>query len=134
MDRDKSSGKEPVNATKQRIADELSKKEGVAWITAGREIENYIEPALLRQCLSDSPNATALKRSPGPFEDALAIDNNMGSRPIDKVKLSRLVAAQPANYDTLDLKERIATLVNFIRRANHLPLWAEGRAVPDKKA
>lgn len=42
IDSDRASGNESLNATKQRLITEIEEIGGLAWVTAGREIENYI--------------------------------------------------------------------------------------------
>lgn len=42
MDSDKKSKHGRINATKKRIKNEFADREGIAWITKGREIENYV--------------------------------------------------------------------------------------------
>ena len=46
-----------INATKRRLASEVETLQGYAWITAGREVENYIPPNSLQAALalSDLP-------------------------------------------------------------------------------
>ena len=43
MDSDRSGELDEINATKKRIEEEFIKTRGIAWITKGREIENYVE-------------------------------------------------------------------------------------------
>ena len=49
MDSDKKKKKEKINETKLRVKDEIDKKEGIAWITQGKEIENYIPKEALQR-------------------------------------------------------------------------------------
>jgi putative ATP-dependent endonuclease of OLD family len=42
IDRDRPNGKEPINETKQRIVKEFEDNGLMAWVTQGREIENYL--------------------------------------------------------------------------------------------
>lgn len=42
MDSDKKGNATPINATKRRIIEETLKMGGVAWVTKGREVENYV--------------------------------------------------------------------------------------------
>lgn len=44
IDSDRSTATDPINATKQRIIQEISDIGGMAWVTAGRDIENYVSP------------------------------------------------------------------------------------------
>lgn len=47
IDSDRKSEKCPINATKERIAAEITDSGGLRWITHGREIENYLAGSLL---------------------------------------------------------------------------------------
>lgn len=43
IDSDKTGPKAAINSTKERLREEFSKDSGLAWITKGREIENYVD-------------------------------------------------------------------------------------------
>ncbi|HEX9775790.1 MAG TPA: ATP-binding protein [Actinomycetota bacterium] len=51
IDSDRSSSSGRINATKRRIRDEVTKAGGIAWVTAGREIENYLPTKALKVVL-----------------------------------------------------------------------------------
>lgn len=38
---------------------------------------------------------------------------------VDKVKVARRIAEEPADLDELDLEKRVSALVQFIRQAGH---------------
>jgi len=48
IDSDKSSESQSINATKRRVSAELESAGGFAWITQGREIENYLPVSTLQ--------------------------------------------------------------------------------------
>lgn len=48
IDSDRKSKNAKINKTKQRVANEIKKIGGVSWVTAGREIENYIPVRALK--------------------------------------------------------------------------------------
>jgi AAA15 family ATPase/GTPase len=48
MDSDKATESDEINSTKKRVIAEIEKMNGLAWLTAGREIENYIPVNALR--------------------------------------------------------------------------------------
>ncbi|HEY0661685.1 MAG TPA: AAA family ATPase [Lysobacter sp.] len=120
IDSDRSSAHAPVNATKDRVAKELG--DSFSWITNGREIENYVPAALL---------TSALERLHPKFEEVCGtgrldhrlhfIEKRTGEvvRNADKVKVARLVTAQPADLTQLDLAKKVKALVAFIRSAGH---------------
>jgi hypothetical protein len=49
IDSDKTNAARPVNDTKKRIASEIEQLNVLAWITKGREVENYLPAAALDQ-------------------------------------------------------------------------------------
>lgn len=123
MDRDKGSADEPVNFTKQRVSREVEASGGIAWLTAGREIEHYIPPSILEPGPQDetrelssifesfsstlervSPSkAATYARSKVAFSDAIC--------PI----LTKATLAQH-----LDLATRLDTVLNAIRKWNSI--------------
>jgi hypothetical protein len=127
IDSDKKLAGTPINATKERIKREFEQGASLAWVTEGREIENYIDHNVLQAVVKSiyeskyhSPEAG------GKFDHALHYwpQTPSGNRStnsetvIDKVRVSKLVAEQPANLDVYDLRERITELVQHIRSAN----------------
>ncbi len=123
MDSDKDSPHRPINATKRRIKDCFSERSGMAWVTRGREIENYIDPEQIQDALrtlyptkygsqlSTGPYAHALHfRQTGKLADSIYVD-------ADKVKVAKLVSRATPAFP-LDLRDRLAELVSLIQRAN----------------
>jgi putative ATP-dependent endonuclease of the OLD family len=53
IDSDKTSASAEINETKKRIAAEISNIGGMAWITEGREIENYLPAEALQKLYPD---------------------------------------------------------------------------------
>ncbi len=122
IDSDKSSPKSRINETKKRVRDEFDKGPGFAWITKGREIENYIEVDILEQAINKLyPNAKKNKENENnEFRKSLSYQNN-GNKDfkINKVKLAHeVVSTFDLNLDILDLKKQINKLVEFIRTSN----------------
>lgn len=133
MDSDKSGTHAKVNATKQRLAREFGANGGVAWITKGREIENYVEhdrlQAAVRRVVGEKyggpiPSSQfqhalhferkALKKSRSGVGTVDLIERN-----VDKVKVSREVVADGyEGLEILDLRQRVTEIVNLIRHAN----------------
>jgi putative ATP-dependent endonuclease of the OLD family len=50
IDSDRRSATESINPTKQRIVGEITALHGIAWVTAGREIENYLPGSAIANC------------------------------------------------------------------------------------
>ena len=123
MDCDKTADSELINHTKQRIIDEWGEQPGFPWLTAGREIENYVSG----EALIDVQEEIAAKHKPyiapdTPFTKAFKLDDK-GKPFADKIKVARwLVEKQRVPFDrpnALDLEARINALHAFILKANH---------------
>ena len=120
MDSDRAREEERINKTKKRIRQEFDDGPGFAWVTAGREIENYLEKSTLRDAV-EAVRATAGRRvKTGQFDTAIPrVDPGKKNSPrIDKIKVAHEVVNRPPNLDVLDLRKRLKQLVEFIRAAN----------------
>lgn len=112
-----------MNATKIRVSREFDKGDGFAWITAGREIENYITPEQTLDVLKTiDPHADRLV-SHDQYEHRWHYQRHGSNerRTADKIKLARGITNVPANLDVLDLREQVEKAVEFIRACNSLP-------------
>lgn len=120
MDSDRGDPKEPINETKQRIEKEFRFGPGLAWVTAGREIENYLTPETLLASLKVIDRDAKELIEAGQYASCLKYRRADGSAVdhIDKIKLAYAVVKQPAQLDVLDLKANMLRLLNFIREAN----------------
>jgi predicted ATPase len=120
MDSDRANRRARINDTKRRIREEFDKGPGFAWVTKGREIENYVDQCLLEEAIKETyPHAVTVD-STGPFGKCLHYTARNGRQidSIDKIKIAHAVADHPANLDTLDLRKQITKLVTFIRDSN----------------
>ena len=133
MDSDKETAHKGVNATKKRLVSEFKKNGGVAWLTKGREIENYVPHATLQEAVSAVSGARYVKPADGGQYDhalyyyettlpkkAKAKGGAKLQKSVDKVKIARTVIQKPAQLDILDLRERLTKLVHMINFANGL--------------
>jgi hypothetical protein len=132
MDSDKETIDDSINSTKQRLIDEFSKHGGVAWLTEGREIENYVLHSELQAAVAEVYKTSYVKASKGgQFDHALYFrrrkTKGLGSseaetvvteQNVDKVKVAHTVCANGANLDVLDLRKKVAELVAMIQEAN----------------
>jgi predicted ATP-dependent endonuclease of OLD family len=132
MDSDKPSPQARINETKLRMARQFDEHGGVAWVTRGREIENYIEHDVLQAAVKEVVgNAYARPSAGGQYDHALYFertapkkrrsgdaDSDLLDREVDKVKVARAVCRSPANLDVLDLRARVESLVRLITQAN----------------
>jgi predicted ATPase len=118
IDSDKKSSHAKLNDTKRRVVQEFGDMS--AWVTAGREIENYVP--------LDTISATLAAIHPNKF-DSIADHGRFGRRlhykslggkiieNVDKVKVAKYVAGLDQDYSELDLKKRIINLIEFIRKS-----------------
>jgi len=123
IDSDRRKKGQKMNATKLRVRDELDKGPGFAWITAGREIENYVPPELMEVAVKNVHSNVARLVSVGRYDQRYFFIKDRGGvkdKGIDKVKIARQVAATAADLDVLDLRERLREAARFIRRCNDL--------------
>lgn len=114
IDSDRRSSDAPINATKQRVMDEIASTGGYGWVTAGREIENYVETGAMTTAQAVAHPKTAFSRRSGQF-DCCYKRSDDGA--VDKIALAREASKSP-RLDVLDLRSRIEGLVEFIQNAN----------------
>jgi predicted ATPase len=129
MDSDRSEDSAPLKPHAQRIVEELASGGGIAWITAGREVENYVEGDRLQKALKALHPRVYKDAGPtGRFDHAFHFYRDNPSRPGyretfkdgDKVGAARLVCETPPDLSRLDLRERLEELCLMICKANGL--------------
>ena len=124
IDSDKRTSSGEVNPTKSRVKDEFSKEPGLAWITEGREIENYIEAGVLEDAIKEVHQEVIGLKKTGQYADQTKYtvpgDKKDEVKNMNKVKVARKVVEKGASLDVLDLQVRIGELIRFIREANGL--------------
>lgn len=132
MDSDKEWIDDSINSTKQRLIDEFSKDGGVAWLTKGREIENYVQHSELQAAVAEVYKTSYVRAGKGgQFDHALYFrrrkttganaseaEKVVTEDKVDKVKVAHAVCSTAVNLDVLDLRERVAELVAMIHEAN----------------
>ncbi len=120
IDSDQKSVRDPINETKKRIRDEFG--EDLAWITAGREIENYTPPQVIESALKALyPDKFEELDGTGKYDHALHFKKKGVADPYkdaDKVKVAKKVCEHETDFSILDLSKRVDTLLAFIRAAN----------------
>lgn len=122
IDSDRKNSQTKLNDTKLRILQEFDADSTYAWVTAGREIENYIPIAMLSDVLSNLYAKFQEIENRDKFAHSLHYIQKGPTRLIkmdaDKVKTARAIAELPANLDILDLRKHISKIVAMIRDAN----------------
>jgi predicted ATP-dependent endonuclease of OLD family len=121
IDSDRSDSRKHINQTKKRVRDEFNNGPGFAWITKGREIENYIGSDILEQAVVEvHPEAVGLINR-GTYDNCLKeYQTRIGvsNRQADKIKVARKIVNHSPNFDVLDLKQQLEKLVSFIKESN----------------
>jgi len=129
IDSDKSSPHTGINETKKRIEAEFATDGGFAWVTAGREIENYVPHDRLQEAVRSTHGTGYLGPCDGGRYDHALYFRKAGKRrrdpetrqtSIDKVKVARAVCEKTADLTLYNLHERLKGLAGFIRNANGL--------------
>jgi predicted ATP-dependent endonuclease of OLD family len=121
MDSDKKAPQTRINATKTRIKEEFKSKGLVAWITKGKEIENYIPESVIKNLY-----AKDVKKNFTKYMNIKDYLENFEKGAGKKYENSKVVFAQKVIPDlskdeleqVLDLKERITEIIDHIRKWN----------------
>lgn len=121
FDSDKDRPRARINATKQRLKDEFNSGPGFAWVTKGREVENYLDFNKVEESVKAvHPSASNLVNK-GEWENLLKYKKirSIEERTASKVKVARhYVECNSADLNISDLRERMDQLVGFINSAN----------------
>lgn len=119
-DRKKQGGR--INATKRRVRKEFDKAPGFAWVTKGKEIENYIDPGVLGKAVDDVHEGFLRLAEPGLYGRPVQYKKRGKRKPCmaDKIKVAHEVTKAAPNLDVEDLKSWVLKTVKFIRSANDL--------------
>ena len=120
MDSDLSSSNQTVRQAKTRVQDEIVACGGIAWITAGREIENYVRAEILASAVESVAPGRGGAIKKGRFAKALPVANDKSKITVDKLKTATKVLEYPADLDVFDLRVRLLELSKFIRKSNGL--------------
>ena len=126
LDSDRESADAPLKSNAQRIVDEMGKDGGIVWVTAGREVENYVDGDRIQAALKAiHPRLYKAPCPTGPFDHAFYFlrDKPGGSRREtfkdgNKVEVARRVTEDPVDLDRLDLREKLSALCLMISKAN----------------
>lgn len=120
MDSDRRRPGARINATKRRIVDDWKKQPGFAWVTKGREIENYVAPAAMLEALRAVASKGKHHAPATAYVQAIPV-TKAGVPAAHKVKIAHwLVENGKLGLDHLDLRRQVERLCAFIHRANHV--------------
>ena len=122
MDSDKKQPNGRINKTKQRIIKEFTDSGSIAWVTKGKEIENYLSRHVIKEeyginkqigqfeCIGEFLNKSKKNSKYGD-----KYTSNKYNKSIDLVKHMTL-----EDLNVLDLKERIEEIVLKIKKWNYI--------------
>lgn len=123
IDSDKSSAHSPINETKKRLKTEFDEGPGYAWITKGREVENYL-PVEQVLCAIEAVKPSAKQCGlTGQFDNILKVTcKNKNEAQVSKVEVARhITTSAAAGLSQFDLRLQIEKLCKFIRDSNPRP-------------
>ncbi|MBV1928250.1 MAG: ATP-binding protein [Gammaproteobacteria bacterium] len=120
FDSDKSSSRAKLNHTKVRLRDEFDQGSGFAWVTKGREVENYLDEEKLEKSIAKvHPSSNGIINK-GAWNNLLKYSDGKKDKAANKVKVARYYTE---NFEPelvmLDLKARVKTLSEFISGVNN---------------
>jgi hypothetical protein len=120
LDSDKDQPNERLNATKVRLKREFDSGPGHAWITDGREIENYLEPRQVNKALAAIHPSYAKVGGFDKYEQMLALkSSSQVAVSAAKVEIARFICEQfKPQLDVYDLKKQLLRLQSFIADSN----------------
>ena len=105
-----------LNDTKTRVLDEVERSRGFGWITAGREIENYVDSVAMLSALAKVHPSMEFNKTKSQW-DCCYKPTGKDQGLVDKVAVARTVTSA-ISLDVLDLRSKVEGLVEFIRAAN----------------
>jgi hypothetical protein len=114
IDSDKRTEQSQINETKQRLVREIEANKGVAWVTAGREIENEIQRDIFEAACAEINRSSAADLD-NKYSDRLVRADDT-TKQIDKIRLARAVASLTVSVPDSAI-EPIRNLTKFIRSA-----------------
>lgn len=120
MDSDRERPHQKINATKTRLQKEFDSGPGHAWITEGREIENYVPYAQITAAIAAvHPKATPSGQS-GKHDHLLLMKSARGKDEVaSKVDVARYISDNlEPDFGVHDLKQQIQKLRKFILESN----------------
>jgi energy-coupling factor transporter ATP-binding protein EcfA2 len=119
MDSDRSRSTDRINETKRRLRDEFENGTGFAWITSGREVENYVDPELIKEAISHVHKSAVSITKLEKFDNTLLVKRpRAGNGQVSKIEIAKYVVQRPPQLDRFDLQEQIGRLIKFIESSN----------------
>lgn len=120
MDSDKRAAQSRISDTKKRIESEINEIGGLAWITKGKEIENYLDASVIKDHLGVNVEQVGQYDDFAEYLDGLLEDAGkkfLRQKPLFAEKIVPLLTAENS-FAILDLEEQIRRICNLIRKWN----------------
>jgi predicted ATP-dependent endonuclease of OLD family len=120
FDSDKNNARSHISPTKKRLKKEFNEGKGFAWVTKGREVENYLNHDKVEESvLAVHPSAKKVLKK-GDWVNLLEYKNNKNKTiTASKVKVARYyVTNNEADLSLLDLDVYITKICDFIDDIN----------------
>lgn len=120
IDSDKPTSHTRLNDTKKRLRDEFDEGPGFAWISDGREVENYIPLESISRAVTHTIPSASRIGGDDRFSNLLKIRRANGTEDqAAKVDVAKWITTNTApDMQLLDLRQQLTRLVDFIRQSN----------------
>lgn len=122
IDQDKDNETDELKVNAKIVIRNFQENKKLAWVTGGREVENYIHPKVLKQAVKEAhPNSAIFAINEGQFDRSVSFNSNHN---LDKVNTAKKVVGiyQASNdVDPLErwgLEEKLKEVVKRIKQAN----------------
>ena len=129
-DSDKENDGDSLKPSPQRLENEFeSEKFPGVWITHGREVENYLNPKIVKDAIKNVHTRSNCQSiiATGIYDYFWKYKTTNGEeKEADKVKIAKKIVEQNLDFEAItnpdlkeDLKKKIEELIEFIRESNH---------------
>jgi len=120
IDSDRNKPRARINSTKKRLENEFNKGPGFAWITEGREIENYLLREHLEKAISETKPSAKVNSSFEKFENTLSVITRGGKESqASKVDVAKYITEKTMpELNVFDLSKQVKRLISFIVESN----------------
>lgn len=122
IDSDKDSPGKHLNTTKRRLIKQFTAKSSrIAWVTKGREVENYLDEDALTACIKAVHRSAHRLTSKGQWANLLKYRKFKGriDRTANKVKVAdHYVKSYSPDFSILDLNQQVQKICTWIKDCN----------------
>ncbi|AXQ30091.1 ATP-binding protein [Solimonas sp. K1W22B-7] len=120
IDSDKQNETSPISGVKERIKLSVESEGGYVWITAGREMENYIDPDVLFRAIKSVHRSAADLVSREKYSHSTRFVQEDGGEECkaDKVPVAKAVVGLGIEDGRFDWDEKFQGLIQFVKKAN----------------